>query len=452
MKQIGLVGELARHRASIRFEDIPDPIRHEAKRALLNFLATSISGVNDPTMAIFAASLSLTERSRKATVIGSALKSDHLSTAFLNAASANVADFDDTHLPTIIHPTAPVAPALFALAERGRLTGKQWIAAFAVGVDVECRIGRALTAAHYQRGWHITATCGVFGAAAAAAHALGARNDVFAHALACAATQSGGLVEAIGTESKSLGIGNACRNGLWSAELAASGLAGPATALEGTHGLFAVMGRPDSARLLREGLWETWELGNNTYKPYPCGVVVNPVVDACLEFRKRLPGGAEGIEGIVVRGNSLLLERADRPRLAQQRDAQVSLQHAAAIALLHGIPTPGHFAEPFLSNSQVAGLRERISVAEDPSLEVDQAEVELILADGRSWTQRTEAASGSLKNPLSDGTLTQKFHMLADECIGRARAEDLAATVWSLDELEDVAGLLGLTLPVGAAG
>nr|WP_265517152.1 MmgE/PrpD family protein [Nitratireductor luteus] len=452
MEQIGLVGELARHRAGIRFEDIPDPIRHEAKRALLNFLATSISGANDPTMAVFAASLSGTAGSRKATVIGRALKSDHLSAAFLNAASANVADFDDTHLPTIIHPTAPVAPALFALAERGKLTGRQWITAFAVGVDIECRIGLALAAAHYQRGWHITATCGVFGAAAAAAHALGSPNDVFAHALACAATQSGGLVEAIGTGSKSLGIGNACRNGLWSAELAARGLTGPATALEGTHGLFAVMGSPDSAGVLLEGLGDNWELGNNTYKPYPCGVVINPVVDACLELRTRLSGGAEGITRVVVRGNSLLLKRADRPRLAQQRDAQVSLQHAAATALLHGIPTPRHFTEPFLSNSQMAGLRERISVAEDPSLEVDQAEVELILADGRSWTQRTEEASGGLKNPLSDGALTQKYHMLADECIGRARAEELAATVWSLEDLDDVASLLGLTLPVGTAG
>ena len=283
---------LARNVASTGWDDLPSQVQHEGKRALLNFVGTAISGSHERAIDLLLSSLAEHSGGRFATLIGRRERADALTASLINAASANIADFDDTHLPTVIHPTAPVAPALFALAQRQVVSGKQFLTSFAAGVELQCRIGNALSPLHYQRGWHITATCGVLGAAAASAHALGLDDRQVAFALGSAATQSCGIVESLGSMAKSLGIGNASRNGLWSALLAERGFTASPTALEGAQGfLTAMRGDADAAvvlgRLTQQAPWGAcWELSSNTYKPYPCGVVINPVIDACLQLRE----------------------------------------------------------------------------------------------------------------------------------------------------------------------
>ena len=170
--QAPTTGPLADFLVSARWEDVPQEVRHAAKRSILNVFGTALGGSRD---AAVAGSLSVLDRfsgSRDASVIGRAEKLDMLSAAFVNAASGNVFDFDDTHHPTIIHPSAPVAPQLFALAESRAISGTSLLHAFILGVEVECRLGNAVSPWHYKRGWHITSTCGVFGAAAAVAKVL----------------------------------------------------------------------------------------------------------------------------------------------------------------------------------------------------------------------------------------------------------------------------------------
>ncbi len=167
------IEELADFVVESRWEDIPAGVRHETKRSLLNFFGTALGGCRDEAIEIARAVLPALSDSRQATIIGYHEQTDILNAAFLNAASANVFDFDDTHLPTIMHPTAPVAPALFALAERRRMSGTELLHAFVLGVEVECQIGNSISPGHYNKGWHIMATCGVFGAAAAAGKQLG---------------------------------------------------------------------------------------------------------------------------------------------------------------------------------------------------------------------------------------------------------------------------------------
>ena len=212
--------------------------------------------------------------------------------ASLNAMAGNVFDFDDTHLPTIIHPTAPVAPALLALAETRPATGRQLLDAFAIGVDVACRIGNAVSPGHYDRGWHITATCGVFGAAAACARVLGldARRTLWALGPRLGAGQRPGP-RRWARWSKSIGVGNAAANGLLSALLAAEGFEGPAAPLEGPRGFLRVTAERPDFEQITDGLGTQWQLQRNTYKPYPCGVVLNPVIEACLALHTRGPRG-----------------------------------------------------------------------------------------------------------------------------------------------------------------
>ena len=200
----GLTRRLADFVERTRWADVPAVVRHEAKRSLVNYFAVALAGCSDPAID---KAVSVYDRFRAgddAGVIGRRERTDILNGAALNAMSANVFDFDDTHLPTIIHPTAPVAAALFALAEARQLSGEALLLAFVVGVEVECRIGNAVSPEHYQRGWHITSTCGVFGAAAAVAKAVGLDAQHIVWALGNASAQASGLVETLGTMSKSI--------------------------------------------------------------------------------------------------------------------------------------------------------------------------------------------------------------------------------------------------------
>ena len=156
-------------------------------------------------------------------LIGRPERLDILGASFINAAAANLLDFDDTHLRTVIHPTAPVAPAVLALAEAEGFSGAAVLHALILGIEIACRIGNGVSPGHYARGWHITATCGVFGAAAASAKLLGLSRAQIANALGIAASQSAGLVENLATAAKNVGVGNAARNGLFAALLAQRG-------------------------------------------------------------------------------------------------------------------------------------------------------------------------------------------------------------------------------------
>src|SRR6516225_6683020 len=281
---------LARFVAETELDALPSPVVHQAKRALVNFFAVALTGCGEGAIEILLQSLATFSGGQQATVIGRGARLDALLAAFLNAASANVLDFCDTHVPTVIHPTAPVAPALFALGGLRRVSGRDLILAFVLGAEIECRIGIAISPSHYQRGWHITATCGVFGAAAASGKILALKTEPMVCALGLAATQAAGLCECLGTPAKSVHVGNAARNGLWSALLAAQGLTGPPEPLTGGQGYFHALAETPRLSTLTDGLGDSWEIMKTAFKPYPCGFVVHPVLDCVIDW-PRAPTG-----------------------------------------------------------------------------------------------------------------------------------------------------------------
>jgi 2-methylcitrate dehydratase PrpD len=422
-------------------------VRHEAKRSILNFIGTALAGCREDAIEIALASLQEFSGPRQATLIGRTERLDALGAAFINAAGGNVADFDDTHLRTVIHPTAPVAPALFALAELRRVSGAELLLAFALGVEIECRIGNAISPEHYARGWHITSTCGCFGAAAAAAKVLGLDAEHLVSALGAAATQSSGLVEALGTPVKSISVGNAARNGLWSALLAARGCKGPAAPLEGRQGYFKAMGVPPDWRALTEGLGDTWELLLNAYKPYPAGVVVHPVIDAVLALRAERAIAAEDVARIVVRGNPLLSARTNRPHVTTGREAQVSVQHSVAVALLFGRAGLDQFSDACVRDPAVLALRAKVEVEQDPAIAVDAASVSIRTAGGEEHSIMVAHARGSTARPMSDRDIEEKVTSLAAGWCAGHDIQPLIDAVWAIDRADDASALLGLTVP-----
>ena len=443
----GVTQNLARFVVDTRWDDVPEAIRHEAKRALLNFFAVALAGCRTGPVELALQSLAEFSDRRQATVIGRGERVDALSAAFLNAAGANVFDFCDTHLPTVIHPTAPVAPALLALAELRRVTGSDLLLAFLLGVELQCRIGGAISPGHYAKGWHITSSCGVFGAATAAGKLIGLDEGRMVWALGNASTQSAGLCECLGWPAKSISVGNAARNGLWSALLAEKGFEGPAEPIAGVQGFLNAMAEPPNWAPLTDGLGDTWEIAQNSIKPYPCGFVIHPFLDCVLDWRRQYPAAA--VERVVARGNPLLAQRTDRPDISTGRESQVSVQHALAAALVHGQAGLDQFTDACARDPAVIELRRKVEVVRDPAIATITAEVELWTRDGAKHRLSTPAARGSPANPMSDQDLEDKLRTIAAGWRPGHDVAPLIDAVWTLDRSEDAARLLALTVPRG---
>jgi 2-methylcitrate dehydratase PrpD len=318
----GVTERLAHFVVGTQWDDLGPPVRQQAKRSVMNFFAVALTGCRNQTIETALQTLAAFSGGKQATIIGRGERIDGLSAAFLNAAGANVLDFCDTHVPTVIHPTAPVVPALLALAEMMPVSGRDVLLALVLGHEVECRIGVAMSPSHYKKGWHITSTCGVFGAAAGAGKLLGLNAQQMVWALGTAATQSGGLCECLGTPAKSVSVGNTARNGLLSALLAAKNFEGPPEPLTGIQGYYHAMSETPDLSWLTQNLGETWEILGTAYKPYPCGFVIHPVLDCVLDWRRDNPSAV--VEKVVVTGNPLLAARTDRPNISTGGEARRS--------------------------------------------------------------------------------------------------------------------------------
>ena len=436
---------LARYAAATRWEDIPLAVRHQAKRSLVNFFAVALAGCRAAPVETALVSLAEFSGGRQATVIGRSERVDALSAAFLNAAAANVHDFCDTHLPTVIHPTAPVAPALLALAELRKVSGPDLLLAFILGNEIQARIGLAISPHHYNKGWHITSTCGVFGAAAGSGKLLGLSEQQLVWMLGIASTQSSGLCECLGTAAKSVGVGSAARNGLWSALLAEKGFDGPEEPLAGRQGFYRAMGDPPELSFLTEGLGERFEIMATSYKPYPCGFVIHPVLDCVLDWRRDHP--RVDVARVVVRGNPLLALRTDRPHISTGRESQVSVQHAVAVALVHGDAGLDQFTDACVRDPRVTGLRRKVEIVSDETFATIAAAVEIAAADGTIHRLSQSAARGSDVNPMSDQDLEMKLRSAAAGWNPGHDIAPLIGAVWSLDEARDVRGLASLAVP-----
>jgi 2-methylcitrate dehydratase PrpD len=441
----GVTQTLARFIVETKWQDIPEKARHEAKRALLNFFAVAIAGCRTEPVELALKSLAEFSGGKQATIIGRTERIDALGAAFLNAASANVFDYCDTHLPTVVHPTAPLAPALLSFAELRRVTGPELLLAFVLGFEIECRVGGAISPGHYPKGWHITSTCGVFGAAAGAAKLLRLKQDQVVWALGNASTQSAGLCECMGSPAKSVSVGNAARNGLFSALLAEKGFAGPAEPIAGAQGFLAAMGEPPNWAALTDGLGKTWEVTDNSIKPYPAGFVIHPLLDCALDWRRQHPGAA--VDRIAVRGNPLLLQRTDRPDIASGRESQVSLQHAVAAALVLGKAGLEQFTDACVNGPAVKAMRRKVEVASDPAISTIAVEVDFWTTDGKKHNVSTKAARGSSANPLNDAEIEQKLLVEAKSWRPGHDIRPLIDAVWSLDRSGDVSSLAAMSVP-----
>jgi 2-methylcitrate dehydratase PrpD len=427
--------------ATADWDEVSPTVRHELKRSLLNYFAVGFAGSTDPTIDILVDTLTPFAANAQASLIGRPERTDMLNAAALNAMSANVFDFDDTHERTVIHPTGPVAAALLAWSQQQTLSGAQLLHALLLGMEVECRVGNAVSPWHYAKGWHITSTCGVLGAALGVGRVLGLTPQQLNWALGSASNQACGLVETLGTMAKSTSVGNAARNGLLSALLAQRQFVGPEQPLEGMRGFLRVMGESADLTCLTEGLGQHWEVQGNSYKPYPCGVVLNPVIEACLALARQL-SVPQRFKSIELTGHPLLRQRTDRPGVMTGRASQVSAQHAVAVSLLRGRAGLAEFSDDAVQDPAVRSLGERLIFQDDDSYQIDAATVSLHFHSGDPMRMHIEHARGSVSHPLSDTDLEHKFTELSSRHLNPQQARSLMDDIWNIEQLQDVSVLM----------
>jgi 2-methylcitrate dehydratase PrpD len=441
---------LARYVSKARTEDIPPAVRREAVRSFVNWVGCAIGGCRHDTVDRVIAALQPFTSDSQATIVGRHERTDVLTAGLLDGISSHVLDYDDTHLKTIIHPAGPVASALFALAEYHPCCGADLLCAFILGVEVECRIGNAVFPEHYDIGWHITGTAGVFGAAAASGKILGLNEQQMTWALGIAGTQSSGFREMFGTMCKSFHPGRAAQNGLLSAFLAQQDFTSSERVLEAPRGFSHVMSTSRNLSEITEGLGQTFEISLNTYKPFACGIVIHPVIDGCIQLRTEYGLSGGEIEHVSLRVAPLVLELTGKRSPQVGLEGKFSVYHSAAVAIIHGAAGEREYSDARVRDSNVIALRNRVDAVAEPSIRNDEAYVEVRLKNGKVLEKHVEHAVGSIQRPMSDKDLEAKFHGLTTDILTAEESERLIGLCWAIESLEDAADLARATVPGSA--
>src|SRR4029077_14521901 len=428
-------------------EDVPADVLHLAKRCLMNYSGVALFATLDPAIDILLDLLRAEGCAPAATVLGSGFKTSAQNAALANGFLGHLEDYDDTHT-TVIHPSAPIFPAALAIGEQRTTSGKELLAAFVIGAEVACRIGLVITA-HFREGaahWHITNTCGVLGAAAAAGRLLKLTEEQMVYAFAIAGTQACGVREVFGSMCKPFHAGKAAQNGTMAALLAQRGFTGTDGIFEGARGLVGVMASGHDITEATKDLGTHWELPQNGLKPYACGQANHGFIDAALALRKQpgvTPQTIKHIQGSVEQFAPALVRRR-HPRSGLE--SKFCYYHSVAAALIDGQALPAQFTDQRAADPAIESLRNRIDFDEDPSLPRRAVRVTLELNDGRTYTENVEHPTGTPGNPMSDTMVQEKFHGLASAVLGVEKADKAQNALWNVYTMPAVSRLIPLLL------
>lgn len=430
---------LATYLVQARYEDLPAEVRKEGCRTLLNWVGVAVGGSHHETVQRAIAALKPFSALDQASLLGRSERFDIMNAAFLNGVSSHVFDFDDTHLKTIIHPAGPVMSAILALAEYRPVSGKDFLNALILGVETECRIGNSVYPDHYDVGWHITGTAGVFGAAAAAGKLLGLNEQQMVWALGLAASQPVGLRESFGSMNKSFNPGRAASNGLFAALLAAENYTSSDAMIEAKRGWAHTISTKQDFSQITENLGSHYEAALNTYKPFACGIVIHPALDAAIQMRNEYQLTADQIAKVELKVHPLVLELTGKKTPRIGLEGKFSIYHSVAVAIVEGAAGERQYSDQAVLDPVVLKLRERVVATVDPAVKPEQVDMTILLNDGRTLHKFIEHAIGSVEVPMTDQQLEAKFLDLAKGILSDDQARQLLSLCWDVEKLESAA-------------
>ncbi|MBZ0250290.1 MAG: MmgE/PrpD family protein [Burkholderiales bacterium] len=418
-----------------------DAVDHEAHRTFLNWVGCAVGAARHAAAQAALDAAAMLQPAPQAAVLGRTERIDMASAALVNGISSHLFDFDDTHLKTIIHPAGPVASALLALAEVTGASGRQLVDALVLGIDVSCRLGNAMYPDHYDRGWHITGSTGQMGAAAGCARLLGLDEERTAMALGIAASQPVGMREQFGTMTKPFHPGAAARAGLLAALLAKHGFTSSPKSIEAPRGYVQVVSTKCDWGEATDELGRRFEISFNTYKPFACGIVIHPTIDAAVQLRAR-GVRADDVERIELKVHSLVLELTGKKEPKDGLEGKFSVYHGFAAGLTFGRAGEGEYDDAIVTREDMVALRRKVVATVDDSIDEAAADVTAVMKDGRRERVFVEHAIGSLERPMTDADLEAKFRSLAEPVIGAGRASRLIAACWAVGSAASVAEVI----------
>ncbi|MBT8550278.1 MmgE/PrpD family protein [Polynucleobacter paneuropaeus] len=421
-------------------------VEHEAHRTFLNWLGCAIGAAQHESVTSSLAAVQEFQPAPQASILGRKERVDMGGAALVNGISSHTFDFDDTHLKTVIHPAGPVASAILALGEHINTNGRQIIDAMVLGIDVECRVGNAMYPDHYHRGWHITGSTGMLGSAAACARILGLDTHKTIMALGIAASQPIGMREQFGTMTKPFHPGAAARAGQMSALLAKHAFTASLRALEAGRGYMQTVSTKNDWSEIDRDLGKSFEISLNTYKPFACGIVIHPAIDACAQLRAQ-GVKADDVERIELRVHPLVLELTGKKTPKTGLEGKFSVYHGCAMGLMFGQAGEGEYDDDLVNRADVVALRAKVNATTDTNISEASVDVTAILKDGKEVHVFVKNAIGSVENPMSDTNLEQKFTSLAEPIIGKQKTAQLISALWNLGKAADLKQIIQLSTP-----
>lgn len=457
-----LTVELAKRIAAFSHNDMTDEARHWARVGLIDYTGVTLAGSTEPSGRIVTAVVDGADQPGPSLIFGADRRTTPLNAAIINGTASHAQDFDDCSNTMGGHPSAPILSALIALAEKTGASGRDTMLAYVLGFEVETAIARGVHFHHYEKGWHPTATMGVFGSTAACAKLMGVDEETTATALAIAVSLASGVKANFGTMTKPLHVGHSARNGLFAVMMAKEGFTANHGAFEHSHGFFEVFNGAGTYH--PEKIFETWcdpfdivEPGI-AVKQYPCCASTHPPVDAMLNLVEREGLTPEMVKRIDTMSHPRRLKHTDRADPQSPLDAKFSVQYCLARALMHGKVVLPHFDDTAYLDKDAREVMQRVHVSPHPDMPASGdnhlgAEVRVELMDGRVLSERVAQARGrGAADPLPMDKLKTKFENCAGLVLPAERVAALYAKIEGFEALKTVREYTGAAeAPAGAA-
>ena len=372
-------------------------------------------------------------------LIGRSQRTDALTAAFINTLSSSVNTFDDTHAEAIVHPSGPVMAAVLAVAGMQSVTGAEALAAFTLGVEAVCRLSKAISVAPADGdiAWSQTGvTCGI-GAALAAARLMQLDLETARMAVGIAAAGASGIRALHGSMCTAALPAFAGQSGLRAALLARGGFTATQSVIEARYGMAQCFAHTPHLAFLTDGLGTHWEILANTYKPFPCGIVIHPMIEAALEIAEELKTSAAAVAHVEIIANPTAMALCYRRHPKDEMEGQVSLYHWVGAALARGKAGMPEGTYKAILDPAIRALRDRIDVTSDPAVPHDGADVTVRLTNGRCAIRRVRACIGSRGRPMTNAELDRKFATAAEGVLSKPKCDAYLASIRGIETVRD---------------
>ncbi len=454
-----LTGELATFVQGVEYESIPKEVIHRAKEAVIDGIGVMLSGYPSECATLIRRYVESLQLSGKATVLGGLASLPAEYAALVNGVAGHALDFDDTQISSLpdrvygllTHPTTPVLAAAVPVAEDTGADGKGLLTAYCVGVEVACKMAEAINPYHYKNGFHSTGTIGIFGAAAAAAKLRGLTVEQTAQALGIAASKSAGIRAAFGTMTKPYHAGAAAEGGVVAATLAGIGYTTDPNALDGPWGYFQVAGSGVEPDAIVGKLGSPYSLVDPgvSIKPYPCGSLAHPSMDALLDLINEHDLKAEDVSSIRLGTTSNVLAALRYQEPVNELEAKFSIPFCLGILVLEGRGGIAQFTDETVLRPDVRQMMAKVTPYLNEDLEAlgfqrIRSVVEVTRGDGSVLTKEASTSRGTPDRPMSREELADKFADCAQGVLPPSNQSNVLEVIYNLEELDQVGKLTAL--------